>query len=269
MDFTSFSPNPPKVQIKSQTEVPTFSQKFFVLISSIILIGGAAYSSLWFKNRGLPVVVSTYTPQPSQSAPPVAGWQTYRNEELGYEIKYPLTFKASLSDTKVLEISENAGDFEHAGLWIYVYDNPKNLTAREWWISSRESDPVNDVIREINISGKVGIEVISPIAFGGEQNTVIAYNNKIYNFLGWLDKQILSTFKFIDKNQFCGGIATFQCPDGYTCLFDGNYPDAGGHCVKDDNKICIQVITPARNTQTGEIKEFPTPCDVPEGWEKL
>ena len=31
--------------------------------------------------------------------------------------------------------------------------------------------------------------------------------------------------------------------------------------------VCIQVITPARNTLTGEIKEFPTPCDVPQGWE--
>lgn len=33
--------------------------------------------------------------------------------------------------------------------------------------------------------------------------------------------------------------------------------------------VCIQVITPARNPQTAEIKDFPTPCDVPEGWEKL
>ncbi|MBI4158361.1 MAG: hypothetical protein HY505_01970 [Candidatus Yanofskybacteria bacterium] len=31
-------------------------------------------------------------------------------------------------------------------------------------------------------------------------------------------------------------------------------------------QFCIQVITPARNPQTGEIREFPTPCDVPEGW---
>ncbi len=30
--------------------------------------------------------------------------------------------------------------------------------------------------------------------------------------------------------------------------------------------MCAQVITPARNPQTGDIKEFPTPCDVPEGW---
>ncbi len=33
--------------------------------------------------------------------------------------------------------------------------------------------------------------------------------------------------------------------------------------------VCIQVITPARNTATGEIREFPTPCDVPSGWEVI
>lgn len=31
--------------------------------------------------------------------------------------------------------------------------------------------------------------------------------------------------------------------------------------------ICIQVITPARDPRTGMVREFPTPCDVPEGWE--
>lgn len=29
---------------------------------------------------------------------------------------------------------------------------------------------------------------------------------------------------------------------------------------------CIQVITPAKNPQTGECKEFSTPCNVPSGW---
>ncbi|MDP2630278.1 MAG: hypothetical protein Q8P56_02625 [Candidatus Uhrbacteria bacterium] len=32
---------------------------------------------------------------------------------------------------------------------------------------------------------------------------------------------------------------------------------------------CVQVIAPARNKTTGEVKEFPTPCDVPDGWEAL
>ena len=37
----------------------------------------------------------------------------------------------------------------------------------------------------------------------------------------------------------------------------------------DEEEICIQVITPARNPETGEIREFPTPCDVPPGWEVI
>lgn len=31
---------------------------------------------------------------------------------------------------------------------------------------------------------------------------------------------------------FCGGIAAFPCPAGFECLYDGNYPDAGGTCQK-------------------------------------
>lgn len=38
---------------------------------------------------------------------------------------------------------------------------------------------------------------------------------------------------------------------------------------KEEGSMCAQVITPARNPETGEIKEFGTPCDVPEGWDTL
>jgi hypothetical protein len=34
------------------------------------------------------------------------------------------------------------------------------------------------------------------------------------------------------SGKFCGGIAAFPCPVGYSCKLDGNFPDAGGHCVK-------------------------------------
>lgn len=37
----------------------------------------------------------------------------------------------------------------------------------------------------------------------------------------------------------------------------------------EEPRICAQVITPARNPETSEIREFPTPCDVPEGWELI
>lgn len=37
------------------------------------------------------------------------------------------------------------------------------------------------------------------------------------------------------KEQFCGGIAAIKCPNGYTCKLSGNYPDAGGTCIKNHN----------------------------------
>jgi hypothetical protein len=57
-------------------------------------------------------------------------------------------------------------------------------------------------------------------------------------------------------------------------LLPGNTPSANeqGQTVpaqdeQDDMTVCIQVITPARDPKTGTITEFPTPCDVPDGWE--
>ncbi len=32
------------------------------------------------------------------------------------------------------------------------------------------------------------------------------------------------------EGEFCGGIAVFECEAGLTCVYDGNYPDAGGTC---------------------------------------
>jgi len=31
---------------------------------------------------------------------------------------------------------------------------------------------------------------------------------------------------------------------------------------------CIQVLAPARNPLTGECRVFPTPCDIPDGWQR-
>lgn len=36
---------------------------------------------------------------------------------------------------------------------------------------------------------------------------------------------------------------------------------------EEETEMCVQVITPAKNPDTGEVVDFPTPCDVPEGWE--
>ena len=42
---------------------------------------------------------------------------------------------------------------------------------------------------------------------------------------------------------FCGGIMGLSCPTGYYCKGEGDYPDAGGTCIK--NKDTTQYICPA------------------------
>ncbi len=48
-------------------------------------------------------------------------------------------------------------------------------------------------------------------------------------------------------------------------------PSESGNVVmpSDDTEVCIQVVTSATNPDTGEVVDFPTPCDVPEGWEAV
>jgi hypothetical protein len=52
---------------------------------------------------------------------------------------------------------------------------------------------------------------------------------------------------------------------GYELKYGGKQ----GPATDDDGEVCIQMIQRARNPQTGEERDFPTPCDVPEGWEKI
>ena len=44
----------------------------------------------------------------------------------------------------------------------------------------------------------------------------------------------------------CGGIAGFQCQENLSCKLDGNYPDAAGTCVKqeEDPIMCPMMYAP-------------------------
>jgi len=69
---------------------------------------------------------------------------------------------------------------------------------------------------------------------------------------------------------------SYECQEDKDCPLP-RCPGFLSKCV--DNKCliprckspvnCIQVITPAKNPNTGACKDFPTPCDVPEGWIKV
>lgn len=56
---------------------------------------------------------------------------------------------------------------------------------------------------------------------------------------------------------------------GSKSLTDLPRPEPAAETPTTGTQVCAQVITPARNPLTGEIKEYPTPCDVPPTWEVI
>ena len=88
---------------------------------------------------------------------------------------------------------------------------------------------------------------------------------------------IVAAFRFFPKEtEDLSYIVTFE-----KCVEVGNpvmesFPekcrDASGATFinwRGAGQACIQIITQATNPKTEETREFPTPCDVPEGWTSL
>ena len=56
---------------------------------------------------------------------------------------------------------------------------------------------------------------------------------------------------------------------GVLCIYWAFHSGSKTREETNNDEICAQVITPATNPDTGEVVDFPTPCDVPEGWEVI
>lgn len=136
-------------------------------------------------------------------------------------------------------------DFKHMSISAESKSNPeyKSLESFNNQLTKVRFGTDNVKSREIKINNNTFLvtEYMSNPWY--EKEAVMEFNNKYYWFhlmtkdnyslySNYFD-QILSTIKFIDsEGAFCGGFAGKACPEGYTCRLDGNYPDAGGKCIK-------------------------------------
>jgi hypothetical protein len=201
--------------------------------------------------------VSNYTPIASQpvnheKVDPTADWKTYTNTEYGFEFKYPGYFKTNINSGLInLQIDQ------FSALEVRTEENKNGFSLDEWlseskkYYSKTEMDKLNNESEvgfffeqfQIKIDKISGYKQLISGEGGASYYVFVPKDNKVFviklgsdlhfNGQDQLLKDfdlILSTFKFIDP------------------------------------KICIQVITKAKNNITGEVKDFPTPCDVPTGW---
>lgn len=196
------------------------------------------------------------------------GWQTYRNEEYGFEFNY----------TRLLVYEEkNLDPLRNFIALKYPYDKetcfqlgyfgcPIEIEIRQNIMGMNEQDIFSEYFPQ---DKKVGL--VQDIYLGNKPAKLIINNQD-------LSKSIITkTNGYTLRITLIRADQLVEAPQIETEAFDQilstfkflTTETQKGQENRNGGGVCIQVITRARNPQTGEVRDFPTPCDVPEGWEKI
>lgn len=259
-----------------------FAHLFLILILALVLLAAGIFLYFQVVNKSLPLtsledsqgVLNLISSKPED--------KKYSTQNLGIAFQYPGegfsvveeaeeefdkrgngTFRKNFTGYVGYAPGEQLGsvvvldetlDYENAPLSIWVFNNPEDLTPEDWysqywyypyiWGDFTTRANLIAPILTATVSGQLGGYNIVDYREGKPQFILVPFGDKMYLFKFPTQNQpeivkgILESFKFL-KN-----------------------------ALKND-EICIQIITPAKSKTTGECKDFPTPCDVPEGWEKV
>lgn len=203
-----------------------------VALAALLVIGGAfCFISRRPVAVNQPAVIDPVVETPTQTEPenPVdtSDWNTYRNEEFGFEVKYPAQWEikekagdngdfsvVSLVSPETRALIEKRLVSETCDLSVYFYDSitsePEN---RDKATTIEEMIGQNELVTRIGSTTLGGVDATDIIWGGnGAYYTILTvHNNHLYKVLSChkatreqlssTEKQIIKSFGFIEVNQ--------------------------------------------------------------------
>ncbi|OGN07260.1 MAG: hypothetical protein A2940_00660 [Candidatus Wildermuthbacteria bacterium RIFCSPLOWO2_01_FULL_48_29] len=225
-----------------------------ISVSSILLLQGVGLGP----SSPTPVAEQQMLPPtPSPQPQIIEGWQTYRNEEYGFEIKYPNSYSLSDNGSGTDVVPLISSDYA-----ILLFRDVQGLDADQ--VKSIVINGISALEMPLsgNMDGGIEYEVFfkSTKAKGGYLDVLFSakrkgYENKLQEF-----KDILSTFKFIPQEQDTSAWLTHR-----TGTYEFKYPkDLGLSYVLAHSWPPTITVTPAGiNFSCGSIQGFGNRLPLP------
>ncbi len=172
-----------------------FKKSIWKWILLYIIIGAVAYGLIYyffFYKKGGYNDNSQYPISNSQNK--MADWKTYRNDEYGFEIKYPNDWEVQKDLYSKFIVKTVSGNTANPNLIIeFLSEEYSSALARE------KKDPY-DTMNDVIISGAGAKEFLYYSPIGATSQTIIISKNNLVVKISSLKNSsldpILSTFKF-------------------------------------------------------------------------